>query len=170
MNKDKRIKEQNKRHEEIMKLFHSPELNNIVPLWHINIEDIDLTKQRENLTDDLLEEGFTIIENVNIELLFDKMSSGNPNMFREKILYNKDLLDWKISDVLDNWRKGIKLIPPTISIIDKTIYNANTDTNELFATDGKHRINVAYYFGVTSIPIFVINKELEKIKTILNLN
>jgi hypothetical protein len=45
-----------------------------------------------------------------------------------------------------------------------------TETNELFATDGKHRLNVAYYFGATGIPIFVVNKQLEKIKAILNLN
>jgi hypothetical protein len=170
MEVDKKMKERDKRHQEIMQLFKESQLPNITPIWHTSIEDIDLTMQRENLVDELLEDGFTIIENVDIELLFDKMSPGNPEMFREKILYNEDLLDWKISDVLDNWIKETKLIPPTILVIDKAIDNSDIDTNLIFATDGKHRLNVAYYCGVTRIPIFVINKQLEKIKTILNLN
>ncbi len=170
MEADNRMRERNKRHQEIVKLYKSSKLNDVTPLWHTTIEEIDLAKQRENLREDLLEEGFKIIENINIELLFDKMSSGNPDMFREKVLYNDDLNDWKISDVLDNWINGTKLIPPTILVIDKTIDNMVTDTNELFATDGKHRLNVAYYYGATSIPIFVVNKQLDKIKTILNLN
>jgi hypothetical protein len=159
--------ERDKRHHEIFQLFNSSQLPNIIPIWHTNIADIDLTKQRNNLTEDLLEEGFTIIEDVDIELLFDKIYSGNREMFREKELYNNDLDEMKISDVLDNWIKGTKLIPPTILVSDKTINNSITDSNELFPTDGKHRLNVAYYYGATRIPIFVINKQLDKIKTIL---
>jgi hypothetical protein len=165
---DERIRVRNRRHQEILNLFKSSKLTDLKPLWHTDINDIDLSKQRENLRDDLLDEGFTILQNINIELLFDKMQSGNPEMFREKELYNDDLNDWKISDVIDNWLNKVKLIPPTILVIDKVIDKSINDTCKIFPTDGKHRINVAYYFGATTIPIFVVNKQLEKIKTILN--
>ena len=163
---EERIKIRDERHQEIVKLFKSSKLTDLKPLWHTDINEIDLDQQRDNLCKDLLDEGFTILQNINIELLFDKMQSGNPEMFRERELYNGDLLDWKISDVIDNWMNNIKLIPPTILVIDNSI----SDTFKIFPTDGKHRINVAYYFGATTIPIFVVNKELEKIKRILNLN
>jgi hypothetical protein len=91
MEADKRRRQRNKRRQEIEKKFNSSKLPDITPIWHTNNEDIDLSKQTESLRDDLLEDGFTIIENVDIELLFDKMSSGNPAMFREKILYNLKL-------------------------------------------------------------------------------
>jgi hypothetical protein len=166
---DKKIRERNKRHKEIQELFNSSKLTALNPLWHTDLNDIDLSKQRENLRDDLLEDGFTILQNIDIELLFDKMPSGNPELFREKNLYNDDLNDWKISDVIDNWLNNIKLIPPTILVIDKIIDSFIEDTCQIFPTDGKHRINVAYYYGATTIPIFVVNKQLEKIKTILYL-
>ena len=166
---DERIRVRNRRHQEILNLFKSSKLTDLEPLWHTDINEIDLSKQRENLRSDLLDEGFTILQNINIELLFDKMQSGNPEMFREKELYNDDLNDWKISDVIDNWLNNVKLIPPTILVIDKVIDKTINDTCKLFPTDGKHRINVAYYFGASTIPIFVVNKQLDKIKTILNL-
>lgn len=112
MEADTRIKERKKRHQEIVKLFNSSQLTGITPIWHTSIEDIDLKQQRENLCDDLLEEGITIIEDVDIELLFNKMSSGNPDMFREKVLYNKDLIDWKISEALDKLDKRYKIDTP----------------------------------------------------------
>jgi len=166
---DKRCKERNKRHQEILHLYRKSTLPDIKPHWHTNVEEIDLSKQRENLGQDLLEEGFTILDSVDIELLFDKMSPGNPEMFREKNLYNEDLCDLKISDVLDKWINKVRLIPPTILVFDKTIYKSIDNTNQLFATDGKHRINVAYYYGATQIPILVINKQLDKIKSILKI-
>uniref|UniRef100_UPI004048704F hypothetical protein n=1 Tax=Flavobacterium sp. TaxID=239 RepID=UPI004048704F len=88
---DERIRVRNRRHQEILTLFKSSKLTDLKPLWHTDINEIDLSKQRENLRDDLLDEGFTILQNINIELLFDKMQSGNPEMFREKELYNDDL-------------------------------------------------------------------------------
>lgn len=90
-------------------------------------------------------------------------------MFREKKLYNPSLIDCQISDILNFWIKGEKLIPPTILVIDRTIKNTIKDTDKIFPVDGKHRLNVAYYLGCTKIPIFVINKQLDKIKSILNL-
>ena len=159
---DERIRKRNKRHKEIVDLFNSSKLTTLQPLWHTEIDSIDLNKQNENLNADLLEDGFTILHNIDIEFLFDKMYPGNPEMFREKNLYNKELDDLKISGVIDNWFKNVKLIPPTILVIN--------NTNYVFPTDGKHRINVAYYFGATTLPIFVINKQLDKIKSILNLN
>jgi hypothetical protein len=159
---DARMRERNKRHRDIVDLFNSSKLPTLQPLWHTDVDNIDLSQQRENLNDDLLEDGYTILQNVDIDVLFDKMYSGNPEMFREKKLYNEDLDDLKISGVIDSWLNNLKLIPPTILVIE--------GTNKVFPTDGKHRINVAYYYGATDIPIFVINKQLNKMKSILNIN
>ena len=167
---ESRMRERNKRHKEIYDLYKSGQLKNINPIWHINAEEIELTKQKENLTSKLLENGFTIIENIDIELLFDNMPSGNPEMFRKRKLYNNSLDEFKTSEVLDNWIKGVKLIPPTILVIDETIEKGIENTTKIYPTDGKHRLNAAYFFGAKKIPIFVINKQIESIKKILKLN
>lgn len=163
------MRKQNERHKEIFELFESSQLTALKPLWHTDINDIDLSKQRHNLTAYLLIDGFTILQDIDIELLFSKMYPGNPEMFKEKILYNDDLIDWQISDIIDNWRNNIKLIPPTILVMDKVIDNSIENSCQIFPTDGKHRINVAYYYGAEAIPIFVINRQLDKIKRILNI-
>lgn len=160
------------RHEEIYELYQNSQLNNISPLWHINEKDIDFDNQKNELRPDLLEDGFTIIENVDIESLLDCMFDGYQDLVREKILYNEEQDETNISGVIDKWLNKIKLIPPTILIWDTIVDQTGIlkeDTDKLFVQDGKHRINVAYYFGANTLPILVINKQLKRIKTILNI-
>lgn len=161
-----------KRHEEIYELYQNSQLNNISPLWHVNEKDIDFNNQNNILRPDLLEDGFKNIENVDIESLLNCMLDGYQDLVREKILYNEEQDETNISGVIDKWMNNIKLIPPTILIWD-TIVNRTgileEDKEKLFVQDGKHRINVAYYFGAKTLPILVINKQLERIKTILNI-
>lgn len=154
-------------HKKIFNLYQDGNLGAVLPLWELT--DIDLKNQPHQLDESLLTEGYTILEGVDIELLFDHMLSGNPAMFREKVLYNKDLIKETISEIIHLWQSDIPLIPPTIVISDKTLPNGLVDTEKLFPADGKHRINVAYYFGITEIPIFVSNKQLGKMKRILNI-
>jgi len=169
MEADEKIIKSNKRHKELKRWYKSSKHKGIQPVWHTDISKIDLLKQRDNFCEDLLVEEITIIDDVDIELLFDKMLTGVSEMFRKKVLYHKDLCDWKISDVLDKWLNSAKLIPPTIFVTDKTVDKYISNTNNIFPIDGKHRLNVAYYYGVTNIPIIVVKKRLGKIKTILNL-
>jgi hypothetical protein len=161
-----------KRRKEIYELYQNSELNSLSPLWNTENKDIDFNKQKDKLREDLLEDGFTIIENVDIELLLDCMFDGYPDLVREKILYNEEQNETNISDVIDKWLSNTKLIPPTILVLDTIVDQSGIlkeDTNKLFVHDGKHRINVAYYFGAKTLPILVINKQLTRIKTILNL-
>lgn len=151
----------NLREAEIQELFDSGQLKSLEILWHENIDDIDLSKQYHSLDKPLLEAGFDIIKNVDIELLFDKMLEGNPQLFREKRLFHEELSSSNIANIIDHWLRKEKLIPPTILLVE--------NSTDLFPTDGKHRLNVAYYFGVTTIPIFVINPQKEKILEILKI-
>ncbi len=158
----------NEMHIKIEALINNKEITDLTPLWHTNPEDINFLLQKDQLDEKLLAHGFTVIENVNIEILLDNMEDGNPDLFREKILYNEDLIDNNISKVINHWMNNEKLIPPTITIADNfltTILKCPPTNNpKLFASDGKHRLNVAYFFGSEHIPIVVLSPQLNTIK------
>ena len=155
-------------HTKIQALINSNEITDLTPLWHTNPEDINFFLQKDQLDEKLLTHGFSIIENVNIEILMDNMEDGNPALFRDKILYNEDLIDTNISKVINHWMNNEKLIPPTITIADNflttTLKCPSTINPKLFASDGKHRLNVAYFFGSEHIPIVVLTPQLITIK------
>jgi hypothetical protein len=160
------------KHEKHNELHKKSLLPNINPLWHLKNDDIDFNNQKDQLRPDLIDEGFTIIQNVDIELLLDCMLDGYQDLVRDKILYNEEQNETNISGVIDKWLSNIKLIPPTILIWDTIVDQTGIlkkDTEKLFVQDGKHRINVAYYYGAKTLPIVVINKQLARMKTILNI-
>lgn len=136
--------------------------------WHLSETEIDLSLQRDALHPRLLVEGFTIIPNVDIETLFNQMTEADAAMFRRRELYNSSFNARTISSVLHSWLKDQKLIPPTIIVYDKefadTLKIKIITSNELRPIDGKHRINVSYFFGAKSIPILVRNKQLQLIE------
>ncbi|KFF17964.1 hypothetical protein [Flavobacterium hydatis] len=153
--------EKDKKHEEIFQAFELSTHKAVIPLWHTENKDIDLKKQSNDVPEIFCGVGFTILQNIDIEMLFTKIDVGNSEMFIEKELYNTSLLGEKISEIINHWENNEKLIPPTITI------NEINSERPLFPTDGKHRINVAHYFGATRIPILVYNQELKKVKEIL---
>lgn len=161
------MNENMKRHEEIKTLYLSSKLPIIKPLWQIEISEMDFSMLREPSFKNLSKDEISVIENVSIESIFDNMYSANQEMFREKILYNQHLSERKISDVLDCWIRGIKLIPPILKVIDGSLNDINPNTDIVHPDDGKHRINVAYFYGVTEIPIIVLNTQLEKLNRLL---
>lgn len=150
----------NKLFEEIMCLFNNGDLK-LVPSWHTDKEEINLDLQSNKIDKEYLVEGFSVIEGVEVERLLDTMMEGNPELYREKQLFHEEL-DWlKISDIIDYWLRQIKLIPPTLSYVQKL--------DQTYLTDGKHRFNVAYYFNQTHIPLIVPNIYLADIRRLLNL-
>ncbi|MBX2896369.1 MAG: hypothetical protein KF763_13050 [Cyclobacteriaceae bacterium] len=152
----------NTRLEEIFKEYESGQLDKIVPLWHTDIVDIDLRCQRHNLPAAKLRHGIEIIQNVDIELLFDNMFSSEAEYYREKKLFRDDS-DWSISRVMDHWIKGEKLIPPTIT------FESHVTSRNLYPADGKHRINVAYFYGACQIPILILKSQRQQILDLLGI-
>lgn len=143
--------------------------------WHTIESEIDLSLQRDKLVPELLTDGFTIIPEVDFELLLNKMTVQDAAMLRKRDLYSPKFHDRTISTILNHWINNEKLIPPTILIYDEIFVNALNNgrhiitSEELRPIDGKHRLHVSYYFGVKTIPILVINKQLSSIKDILNI-
>lgn len=163
----------NKLNQGLKKLFQECKIPSLVPQWHTNPADIDFLLQKDKLDERLLSQGFSILESVDIEKLFDNLEDGNPQMFREKQLYHKDMIDTNISKVLNHWLKGEKLIPATITMTDNfltsTLGCPEVDNPKLFATDGKHRLNVAYFYNCKKIPIIVLTPQLREIKNQLGI-
>ena len=62
------IKIDNEKCEQVKKLYKNKKLN-VIPLWHLDKTQIDLKLQRDNLNDEILEDGYEIYNSVNIELL-----------------------------------------------------------------------------------------------------
>ena len=165
--------DRNLRNQELIKAYKSNDLPIPKIEWHLKNTEVDLSLQTTSLRPELFADGFTIIPDIQIETLFDRMTKADAAMFRKRKLYNTSFTDMTISSVLDFWLKGGKLIPPTIMIYTKeyakTLKLNIFESTELMPVDGKHRINVAYYFGVKSIPILVINPQIHLITQALNI-
>jgi hypothetical protein len=159
-------------HERVFEAYKSNTL--LIPevRWHIDSTKIDLSLQRDSFRKELLVDGISVIPEVDIGVLFNKMTKDDALMFRKKKLYNPSFNSKSISIVINHWLQGIKLIPPTIMIFNQEYADTlNIDiivSKELRPIDGKHRINAAYFFGIKTIPILVRNKQLSIIKTYLN--
>lgn len=158
----------------VKKLYEQGKIKSLTPLWHTDPIEINFEKQKDRLDDKLLAHGISIIENVEMEKLLDAMEDGNPLLFREKQLYHEDMIDTNISKVINHWQNREKLIPPTITLSDdfltSTLKCPPVNAPKLYATDGKHRLNVAYFFGSLTIPILVLTPQLKHIKIKLGIS
>jgi len=149
----------NKRCDEITEMYNEGNLTELDVFWHTDKKDIDFTLQREQLDFELLENGYTLIESVDMEKILDSMQDGNPQLYREKQLFHDDWNDWKICGVIDYWLRKEKLIPPSI------IWNDML--NKTYVAEGKHRFNVAYYYGEKTIPIIIPNKHYDQVNKLI---
>lgn len=143
-------------------------LRDVSPFWHILISDIDFSKlpvwNRKYSVND-----FEIIY-INLNDLFESMMPNHANLYKEKILFHKDLSSNNIKSVIDHWKSHEKLIPPIIQVMDKTIDPNSLNTNLLNIADGRHRINVAHFLMSENIPILIFKSQSEKVKSILLTN
>lgn len=146
--------------DKIIEEYQYKEVLNVLPMWHVNKEDIIFEEQPEILDALLLCNGFEIIHNVNFDRLLDNMIKVRAEVYRERKLFHEEFDDRKIARVIHHWLNGDKLIPPTITI-ESGIDGA------LFPTDGKHRLNVALFLGSTEIPILVLSSQHAEILNIL---
>lgn len=139
--------------EEIKRKLDQGEDLKISIAWKTDKNEINLNDQPENF-DEVIDGNYSIIEDVDIEKLLNISYAANSALFRERVLLNNDLDEDKILQVLVHWSNGESLIPPHFRIINE---------NELMQSDGKHRINVAYFYRAKSIPIIVANSEFDEI-------
>lgn len=139
----------------------SLKLDSTTPLWHTERASIDFDKQKDTLN--IYDNGFVVIDSVEIELLFEHFQEFYPDVetFRDNILFSDGFTDSKICNVIANWVKGNRLIPPTFS------WNEKSD--KICAIDGKHRLKVAYTIGTKLIPIIVPNSDAKEIKRLLGI-
>ncbi len=143
----------------IKKSYESGEILTLNAHWHLSVNDIDFSCQREQINDDLLSEGYTLIPDVEVESLLDSMQDGNPELYRRKSLFGKYWSDYKICDVINHWQSDTRLIPPTIIF--------NRLLNKIYVAEGKHRLNVAYFFGCKVLPIIVPNVYLPQVRKLI---
>lgn len=140
----------------LLSLFKAGEMEHLKPLWILNPELIDFSNQPDQLIDELLVDGYTLVERVDIESLVNSFERGNALFLRDKKLTNSHgFADRKICRVLEHWNNEERLIPPTI------LFNHSLGLN--FAQDGKHRLKVAYYYGVAEILIIIPNVHLAQV-------
>jgi hypothetical protein len=138
--------------------------------WHQHIEDIDKDILAKAINRKLAADSFTVIPAVDVEVLLDKMRKVDANFYRKKVLY-EDSHDRQTSRVLRHWYNREKLIPPTIMVFNQEYFDFISldaiPSKELQPVDGKHRLNIAYYYETLSIPILVWNKQIDLITRIL---
>lgn len=141
-------------------------LRNVFALWHVLIFNVDFSKL-PTWNGKYSPNDFEIIY-INLNILFESMMPNHANLYKEKILFHKDLSSNNIKSVIDHWKRHEKLIPPVILVMDKTIDPNSLNTNLLNIADGRHRINVAYFLRNENIPIMILKKQSVKVKSILS--
>lgn len=163
-------------HEEITKrierLHRENELDNLLPHWHERIENIDLSLQKHQIDERVIEDGIAILPNVDLRKLLRRLVSYQRKMFEEAILFNESLDKTNTCLIIDFWLKKKPLIPPTVIIFDQDypdpagikLQNLNDDFHPI---DGKHRLNVAVFCKVQTLPILVLKRQEEKILSLL---
>lgn len=152
--------ELNKKCKKLYRSYKKGMIPSLVPQWHTSADDIDFKCQPNQLSPHLLIKGYSILQSVNMEAILNSLKDGNAELYRQHELYG-EWHDIKICRVVDAWLSNQKLIPPTLVL--------NEETNSPFLADGKHRFNVAYNFGQTTIPVIVPNIHVTRIKKILQI-
>lgn len=133
-------------------------LEAVTPIWNtekITIKNAPILKDlKPNFNVDV------IIKNVDVKLLFSVMQ-GNSNLevILEKKLFHQNKNDVKTYKIIDNWKNGFSLPPPTLFYI--------IDSNKFEITDGSHRFNAAYCFGAISIPIIISKQDFKLLQTFI---
>jgi len=144
----------------LAKKFKSGALDGLKPLWHIKNEDIDFLKQKDQLDEELLVEGYTIIPAVNFDKLLHSFYANQGSFINDKKIINRNgFIDTQLCRIVEHWQNEEALIPPII------IFNKGLSQN--WPADGKHRMKVAYYFGVKDIPIIIPNIYLEQVSALV---
>jgi hypothetical protein len=162
--------ESNAIHVKVMSAYTSGSLTTPQVKWHLSVGDIDM-ENGVQLVDALIKDGMSILKDVNIETLLNCMTIGYQDMVRSRHLFEHSA-DRSTSSIIHHWQQGEKLTPPTILVFTEEHFRKIgrehlISSVELVPIDGKHRLNAAYYFGETKIPILVRNPQLELIKTML---
>ncbi|MGJ1442669.1 hypothetical protein ACR788_15445 [Sphingobacterium siyangense] len=169
----KRIQSENLTNE-IRQSFFEGKITSLQAFWHTNISDCDWNLQPHKLDFQVSNGNLAIITNVSLEKLIDHLVPYQKKMFKERQLFNGSLDDTNTAKIINHWLHSERLIPPTILIVDEKFPNPAGNiqiefNDEFHPVDGKHRLNVANYFGTASIPIVVIERQEQKIRDIFSM-
>jgi hypothetical protein len=146
--------------EMITKLHTEGNLTSLSCQWHVNLSDINFFDLNNSEIFELLRDGLEIIDVVSIQKLIEAMPEEWLDLFEDRQLFHDDLGASNIANVIQHWRDGQKLIPPIITLMD--------NNEEVYPADGKHRVNVAYFFNADTIPIIVPKSQKDRIIELLN--
>jgi hypothetical protein len=132
---------------------------------------VNLSLQRDPPDPRLLADGFSILNDVRIDHLISLMLEGDIEYYREDKFIRRSL-DFETTRILSHWLNGEKLIPPTMMVYTKEILGLFEKgdiipSTEIFPADGKHRLSLAHYLGVKTIPILVFNIQLTLLSKML---
>jgi len=128
----------------------------VKPHWWTDLKKIKLKKDREYLRP----EGLILVENISAEKLIEKIRSENGRILKQGQLFHDKLDLTKTCKIIEHWKNGEKLIPPTI------VWSSYDDTIEI--ENGRHRLNAAICFGEKYVPFMTSFLERDKIVQLLN--
>jgi len=135
--------------------FHAGSLI-VKPQWWTDLREIELKKDKEYLRP----EGLILIENISVDKLIEKIRSENSGILKQGKLFHDKLDMTKTCKIIEHWKNGEKLIPPTI------VWSSYYETIEI--ENGRHRLNVAICFQEKYVPIMTSFLERDKIVQLLN--
>lgn len=119
--------------------------SNLKPFWIRDIDKARLLDSADYLLPDPKRE--IILSNVNLENLIDLLKDGNRDALKVPGLFKKGFNDKKTEVLINLWRRGVKVLPPSVMFSQKL--------DGIVICYGRHRINVALFLGATHIPVVI---------------
>lgn len=126
--------------------------------WFLSFDEIEKSSLPEHLKPEASRS--ILINDVSMEILITKLQRGNPEIIKSKDLFHPRMNRNKTGQIVDAWKRNIPLLPPTIFFIPQM--------KRLEIEDGRHRLNIAYYFEAEKIPIIVPINDYPQIFHLLN--
>ena len=127
----------------------------ITPHFHVQPSKMDFSKLKDGST--YYDEGVEVLSiDFDILMSLDFMIGVLRNKSSREEIKKTWFTENQTWDVFEFWKKGEPLIPPSI------FWNDYNDETQFL--DGRHRLVVACYLGITKTPIICPKSHISKIK------
>jgi hypothetical protein len=133
-------------------------LNQIKPMWHTNLSELDLAKQPDSLVEKYINNGFHIYTSTWLAL-FSALNPSYEDLYKSKELWTDEQDEDKIARIIKHWDEDTKLIPPML---------IDNGYDQLVPADGKHRMKVSSIIQPKEMTFILFDIDLPTINKYFN--
>ncbi len=133
------------------KLTYSEIRSQIRPIWHKDLNDINLNLQPNKLIQKYVGNGFHIYKS-NWSDLHNALNNSWSDIYKNPELWTEQQESEKINQILNDWFMKTPLIPPMLT---------DNGYGELVPSDGKHRLKVSSFLEENEIYFILFDVDIQ---------